>query len=77
MLASRALQSYSVLTGEAANTDLGASPLTGMARDGSFLYTMDSNRNLRADISFGECWPATRSASSWRRQMFVGDGSLQ
>ncbi|MBI1348007.1 hypothetical protein GC163_17175 [bacterium] len=41
------LQSYDLLTGEPLQTlDLGTETITGLAREGGFLYTMDNARNL-------------------------------
>jgi hypothetical protein len=47
------LKSYDMLTGEVAQTlSLGGGTISGLVRDGSFLYTIDNNNTLRViDIS--------------------------
>ncbi|MEQ1844318.1 MAG: Ig-like domain-containing protein, partial [Nitrospira sp.] len=48
------LRAYDLLTGERLATYVGTATITGLAREGSMLYTMDSGRVLRAiDISTG------------------------
>jgi len=48
------VQAYDLLTGEKLAAFAGASAITGLAREGQMLYTMDASRTLRAiDISGG------------------------
>src|SRR5262249_55384721 len=68
---------FNLATGELLQAlSLGAAPLTGMARDGTTLYTMDSDRTLRViDLSTGAMLlKGSITLPSGGNDIFVADG---
>jgi hypothetical protein len=72
------LRAYDLLTGDLLQTLIpGASPLTGLAREGQFLYTMDEGNSLRAfEISDGGSLVARGALTlpDGGGKLFVGSG---
>ena len=70
------LRAYDLLTGERLATYVGTATITGLAREGSMLYTMDANRALHAiDISSGALVSrGTVVMPSAGNKLFVGGG---
>jgi hypothetical protein len=74
---SGSLRAIDLLTGETLQTlPLGSAALTGIAREGAYLYTMDGNRNLRA-IDIGGFEMVARDSlqlPDGGGKLFVGNG---
>jgi hypothetical protein len=71
------VQAYDLLTGEELDSlSVGANPITGLALDGSFLYTMDTGASLQV-IDISGLFMVARGAVSLpagRGKLFVGNG---